>query len=179
MSQLVNMRRSTQLLDLPEELLSAVLRQLRDGDSRLQVFMTSKRLATALLQHTPSIQLTHPLAVDLAPHPTVASSSSGQEGSEGSAAVGQALMQRLGCCVKKVITGFLGSGKTFGEIDIDSELVVKQEVVEGSRDTVMQLSNGCLCCTVRDDLIQALNRLVGGAAAAGTGYQEQQAERAV
>ncbi|GFH19230.1 CobW C-terminal domain-containing protein [Haematococcus lacustris] len=33
------------------------------------------------------------------------------------------------------------------------------KVVEGSRDTVMQLSNGCLCCTVRDDLIQALNRL--------------------
>ncbi|KAJ9533645.1 hypothetical protein QJQ45_026721 [Haematococcus lacustris] len=47
----------------------------------------------------------------------------------------------------------------FGEIDIDSELVVKQEVVEGSLDTVMQLSNGCLCCTVRDDLIQAGNRL--------------------
>ncbi|KAJ9532202.1 hypothetical protein QJQ45_003898 [Haematococcus lacustris] len=65
MSKLVNMRRSTQLLDLPEELLSAVLRQLQDGNSRLRVFMTSKRLATALLQHSPSIQLTHPLAVDL------------------------------------------------------------------------------------------------------------------
>ncbi|KAJ9532209.1 hypothetical protein QJQ45_003886 [Haematococcus lacustris] len=63
--KLVDMRRSTQLLDLPEELLGAVLRQLRDGNSRLQVLMTSKRLATALLQHTPSIQLTHPLAVDL------------------------------------------------------------------------------------------------------------------
>ncbi|KAJ9533641.1 hypothetical protein QJQ45_026725 [Haematococcus lacustris] len=75
-------------------------------------------------------------------------------------------------------TGCDGPPIVFGEIDIDSELVVKQEVVEGSRDTVMQLSNGCLCCTVRDDLIQALNRLVGGAAAAGTGYQEQQAERA-
>ncbi|KAJ9532182.1 hypothetical protein QJQ45_003913 [Haematococcus lacustris] len=53
------------LLDLPEEILTAVLRQLDDGNSRLRVFMTSKRLATALLQHTPSIQLTHPLAVDL------------------------------------------------------------------------------------------------------------------
>ncbi|KAL6760606.1 hypothetical protein V8C86DRAFT_1076933 [Haematococcus lacustris] len=41
-------------------------------------------------------------AAHQAPHPTVASSSSGQEGSEGSAAGGQALMQRLGCCVKKV-----------------------------------------------------------------------------
>lgn len=79
-----------------------------------------------------------------------------------------------------VITGFLGSGKTtllnniltqahgrriavieneFGEIDIDSELVARQDLVEGSRDTITQLSNGCLCCTVRDDLIQALNNL--------------------
>ncbi|KAG1654998.1 hypothetical protein FOA52_008407 [Chlamydomonas sp. UWO 241] len=79
-----------------------------------------------------------------------------------------------------VITGFLGSGKTtllnniltknhgkriavieneFGEIDIDSELVVKQEVLQGTTDTITQLSNGCLCCTVRDDLINALNSL--------------------
>jgi hypothetical protein len=48
----------------------------------------------------------------------------------------------------------------FGEIDIDSQLVVKQEVLEGSQDSITQLSNGCLCCTVRDDLIAALNRLV-------------------
>ncbi|KAJ9505850.1 hypothetical protein QJQ45_010648 [Haematococcus lacustris] len=122
------------------------------------------------------------------PHPTVASSSSGQEGSQGSAAGGQAPMQRLGRCVKKVVLwSSHGWNETllnniltqnhgrriavieneFGDIDIDSELVVKQEVVEGSQDTVMQLSNGCLCCTVRDDLIQALNRLVGGATAAG------------
>lgn len=79
-----------------------------------------------------------------------------------------------------VITGFLGSGKTtllnnlltqphgkriavieneFGEVDIDSELVAKQEVLEGTMDTITQLSNGCLCCTVRDDLIVALNNL--------------------
>jgi hypothetical protein len=48
----------------------------------------------------------------------------------------------------------------FGEIDIDSELVAKKEILEGSNDTIMQLSNGCLCCTVREDLINALNRLV-------------------
>eukprot|EP00798_Chlamydomonas_sp_ICE-L_P020567 gene20567-27362_t len=79
-----------------------------------------------------------------------------------------------------VITGFLGSGKTtllnsiltrnhgkriaiieneFGEIDIDSELVVNRESIEGSTDSITQLSNGCLCCTVRDDLIQVLNKL--------------------
>ncbi|KAL6751768.1 hypothetical protein V8C86DRAFT_2439727 [Haematococcus lacustris] len=54
------LQRTTQLLHLPDELLSAVLRQLDDAESRLHVFMTSKRLATALLQHTPSIQLTYP-----------------------------------------------------------------------------------------------------------------------
>ncbi|PNH00392.1 COBW domain-containing protein 1, partial [Tetrabaena socialis] len=81
-----------------------------------------------------------------------------------------------------VITGFLGSGKTtllnhllssrehgkriaiieneFGEIDIDSSLVVNQvALMEGSSDTVTTLSNGCLCCTVRGDLIKALNNL--------------------
>ncbi|GBF93061.1 hypothetical protein Rsub_05672 [Raphidocelis subcapitata] len=79
-----------------------------------------------------------------------------------------------------VITGFLGSGKTtllnyiltqphgkriavieneFGEIDIDSELVARKEVLEGSGDSITVLSNGCLCCTVRDDLVAALNNL--------------------
>ncbi|KAJ9532215.1 hypothetical protein QJQ45_003879 [Haematococcus lacustris] len=53
-------QRTTELLDLPDELLSAVLRQLVDAESRLHVFKASKRLATALLQHTPSIQLTYP-----------------------------------------------------------------------------------------------------------------------
>lgn len=48
----------------------------------------------------------------------------------------------------------------FGEIDIDSDLVASQEVLEGSSDTITQLSNGCLCCTVRDDLIKVLNKLV-------------------
>lgn len=79
-----------------------------------------------------------------------------------------------------MITGFLGSGKTtllnyiltqnhgkriavieneFGEINIDSELVAKREVLEGTNDTITMLSNGCLCCSVRDDLIKALNKL--------------------
>jgi hypothetical protein len=36
----------------------------------------------------------------------------------------------------------------FGEIDIDSELVARTEVLEGTQDTVLMLNNGCLCCTV-------------------------------
>ncbi|KAF8060481.1 Gspt2 [Scenedesmus sp. PABB004] len=79
-----------------------------------------------------------------------------------------------------VITGFLGSGKTtllnriltgdhgkriavieneFGEIDIDSELVARTETLEGTGDAVTMLNNGCLCCTVREDLVKALNKL--------------------
>lgn len=45
----------------------------------------------------------------------------------------------------------------FGEIDIDSELVAFQE--NGEED-IMLLNNGCLCCTVRGDLVDMLGRLV-------------------
>ncbi|NMG17038.1 CobW family GTP-binding protein [Aromatoleum bremense] len=74
-----------------------------------------------------------------------------------------------------VITGFLGSGKTtlvnrilrelhgqrvavieneFGAVGVDAEFLV----TEGD-ETVIQLVNGCLCCTVRGDLARALNTL--------------------
>ena len=43
----------------------------------------------------------------------------------------------------------------FGEIDIDSELVAFKENVDGDQ-TIMMLNNGCLCCTVRDDLLDML-----------------------
>ncbi len=73
-----------------------------------------------------------------------------------------------------LITGFLGSGKTtllnallkhpdmacaavivneFGEIGIDYDLV------ERSDETVVQLENGCLCCTVKSDLIDTFRDL--------------------
>ena len=77
-----------------------------------------------------------------------------------------------------ILTGFLGSGKTtllnhvlkaehgkrivvieneFGEVDIDGELVAFRE--SGDED-IMLLNNGCLCCTVRSDLVEMLMRLV-------------------
>ena len=70
-----------------------------------------------------------------------------------------------------VITGFLGSGKTtllnralhdpkwknavvivneFGEIGLDHELI------EASNDSIILLPNGCLCCSVRGDLVNTL-----------------------
>jgi G3E family GTPase len=73
-----------------------------------------------------------------------------------------------------VITGFLGSGKTtllnallqhpdmsqaavivneFGEIGLDYDLV------ERSDESVVQLENGCLCCTVKSDLIDTFRDL--------------------
>ncbi|CAO2815212.1 unnamed protein product [Amaranthus hypochondriacus] len=77
-----------------------------------------------------------------------------------------------------IITGFLGSGKTtllnhiltadhgkriavieneFGEVDIDGSLVAAKAI--GAEDIVM-LNNGCLCCTVRGDLVRMIGELV-------------------
>lgn len=74
-----------------------------------------------------------------------------------------------------LVAGFLGSGKTtlvnrilseqheqriavivneFGEIGIDGQLVV------GVEENIVQLSNGCLCCTVREDLATTVNDLL-------------------
>jgi len=73
-----------------------------------------------------------------------------------------------------VLTGFLGSGKTtllnrllqqpdlhgmavivneFGEVGIDHDLITQT-----SDDTIL-LANGCMCCSVRGDLVAAMNRL--------------------
>ncbi|KAI3844683.1 hypothetical protein MKW92_008257 [Papaver armeniacum] len=77
-----------------------------------------------------------------------------------------------------VITGFLGSGKTtllnhiltsqhgkriavieneFGEVDIDSSLVASHSSVA---EEIVMVNNGCLCCTVRGDLVKMLLELV-------------------
>ena len=74
-----------------------------------------------------------------------------------------------------VLTGFLGAGKTtllnhiltahhgkriavieneFGEIGIDNELVIKAD------EEIFEMNNGCLCCTVRGDLIRILGQLL-------------------
>ncbi|MDJ0898021.1 MAG: GTP-binding protein [Xenococcus sp. MO_188.B8] len=70
-----------------------------------------------------------------------------------------------------IITGFLGSGKTtllnhiltnqeglktavlvneFGEIGIDNELIVSTD------DNMVELNNGCVCCTINEDLVKAV-----------------------
>ena len=77
-----------------------------------------------------------------------------------------------------IITGFLGSGKTtllnhilsnqeglktavlvneFGEIGIDNDLLV---TTESSDDTMVELSNGCICCTINNDLMDAVYKVL-------------------
>jgi G3E family GTPase len=74
-----------------------------------------------------------------------------------------------------IITGFLGSGKTtllnhiltnqqglktavlvneYGEIGIDNELVISTE------DNMVELSNGCICCTINNDLVDAVYKVL-------------------
>ncbi|KAJ9532563.1 hypothetical protein QJQ45_010649 [Haematococcus lacustris] len=67
------------------------------------------------------------------PKPTLASSSSGQEGSQGSAARGQAFMQRLGRCVKKVV---LWSSHGWNEVaDVgEDQTGAKGSILHGSED---------------------------------------------
>jgi G3E family GTPase len=45
----------------------------------------------------------------------------------------------------------------FGEVDIDGSLVAAQKT--GVED-IMMLNNGCLCCTVRGDLVEMIEELV-------------------
>ncbi|WP_228053926.1 GTP-binding protein [Nodosilinea sp. LEGE 07298] len=77
-----------------------------------------------------------------------------------------------------IITGFLGSGKTtllnhilanqeglktavlvneFGEIGIDNDLLI---ATENSDDTMVELSNGCICCTINNDLMEAVYKVL-------------------
>ena len=74
-----------------------------------------------------------------------------------------------------ILTGFLGAGKTtllnhiltnqqglkvavlvneFGEIGIDHDLVL------ATSDTMVELSNGCICCSINGELVEAIDRLL-------------------
>ncbi|MBW4596303.1 MAG: GTP-binding protein [Brasilonema angustatum HA4187-MV1] len=77
-----------------------------------------------------------------------------------------------------ILTGFLGSGKTtllnhiltnqqglktavlvneFGEIGIDNELIIS---TDDNNDNMVELSNGCICCTINNDLVDAVYKVL-------------------
>lgn len=76
-----------------------------------------------------------------------------------------------------LLTGYLGSGKTtlvnkilsnkkgirfavivndIGEVNIDADLIQRQGVVGMNDDSLVALQNGCICCTLRTDLIEQI-----------------------
>ena len=80
-----------------------------------------------------------------------------------------------------LITGYLGSGKTtlvnnilrnsknhkiavivndIGEVNIDADLIEQGGVVSSKDDSLVALQNGCICCTLKKDLINQLAELV-------------------
>ncbi len=80
-----------------------------------------------------------------------------------------------------VLTGYLGSGKTtllnyilnnqegykiavivndIGEVNIDANLIEKGGIVNSQDDSLVPLQNGCICCTLKADLLQQVQDLI-------------------
>ncbi len=89
-----------------------------------------------------------------------------------------ASLSRVPCTV---VTGFLGAGKTtlvrnmlehsggrrlavivneFGDIGIDGEILKGCGIDNCSEDDIVELANGCICCTVADDFVPALDQIL-------------------
>ncbi len=87
-------------------------------------------------------------------------------------------LQKTPCTI---VTGFLGAGKTtmirhllenakgrrlalivneFGDVGVDGEILKSCGVESCPEDAIVELANGCLCCTVADDFVPALDALL-------------------
>ncbi len=81
-----------------------------------------------------------------------------------------------------LLTGYLGAGKTtllnhvlsnqqgykvavivndIGEVNVDASLIAKGGVVTEQGDSLVPLSNGCICCTLKEDLMKQIAQLAG------------------
>ena len=81
-----------------------------------------------------------------------------------------------------IVTGFLGSGKTtlirhlmknsggkrlavivneFGDMGVDGEILKSCAIPNCPKENIMELANGCICCTVADDFIPTIETLLG------------------
>lgn len=80
-----------------------------------------------------------------------------------------------------LLTGYLGSGKTtllnnilrnnqgfkvavivndIGEVNIDADIIAKDGIVSGKEESLLSLENGCICCTLRTDLLEQIQEII-------------------
>ncbi|KAB1075276.1 cobalamin biosynthesis protein CobW [Methylobacterium planeticum] len=91
------------------------------------------------------------------------------------------IVQKIPCTI---VTGFLGAGKTtlvrhlmeraegrrlailvneFGDVGFDGSFLAACGIAGCTEDQIVELPNGCICCTVADDFVPALNQILGRA----------------
>jgi G3E family GTPase len=143
----------------------------------LPVYRHARASALATLRPlSPSLPMTSTRPNAPAPKAAAAVAAASSQASAGVDAAVDAAMDALPTSLPvTILTGFLGAGKTtllnhiltnqqglktavlvneFGEIGIDNDLVV------ATGDDLVELSNGCICCTINGELLEAVYRIL-------------------